>query len=91
MTKALSYSFAFFLSYLFPIIISIRTVAGIYSGPTLSVMARVFFPLQGFFNFVVFIHPKVVAAKKNSERRSEEGSGISWLGAIVTVITVKEQ
>ncbi len=91
MNKALSYSFAFFLSYLFPIIISIRTVAGIYSGPTLSVMARVFFPLQGFFNFVVFIHPKVVAAKKNSERRSEEGSGISWLGAIVTVITVKEQ
>jgi hypothetical protein len=90
MNKALSYSLAFFLSYLFPIIISIRTLAGIYSGQTLSVMARVLFPLQGFFNFVVFIHPKVVTVKNNGKRRGAEES-ISWFRAFVKVITVREQ
>ena len=89
MNKALSYTLAFFLSYLFPIIISIRTLAGSYSGQTLSVMARVFFPLQGFFNFVVFIHPKVVAVKNNGNRRGQEP--VSWFGAFVKVITVREQ
>ena len=89
MNKALSYSLAFSLSYLFPIIISIRTLAGSYSGHTLSVMARVLFPLQGFFNFVVFIHPKVVAVKNKGNRRGQES--ISWFGAFVKVVTVKEQ
>ena len=71
MNKALSYSLAFFFSYLFPIIISIRTLADFYSGLTLSVMARVLFPLQGFFNFVVFIHPKVEAVNYNGQRCGE--------------------
>ena len=88
MNKALSYSLAFFFSYLFPIIISVHTVADFYSGLTLSVMARVFFPLQGFFNFVVFVHPKVKAVKYNGQRR---GESISWFGAFVKVLTVREQ
>ncbi len=91
MSKAMSYSLAFFLTYLFPITISIRTLAGIYSGQTLSVMARAFFPLQGFFNFVVFLHPKVVSAKNNTGQRRGEGGSISWFEAFVKVITAKEQ
>ena len=66
MNRALSYSLAFFFTYLFPIIISIRTHSGLESGPTLSILARIFFPLQGFFNFLVFIHPKVVHTRKSS-------------------------
>ena len=89
MNKTLSYSFAFFLTYLFPIIISIRTLSGVDSGPTLSVMARVFPPLQCFFHFVIFIFPKVVHAKNNFQHRGE-GSA-SWCGAFMKVITATEE
>ncbi len=51
-------------------------------------MARLCSPLQGFFNFVVFIHPKVVFAKTNDQRR---GGSISWCGAFVRVLTCREQ
>jgi hypothetical protein len=90
MRKALSYSLAFFLAYLFPIIISIRTLAGYLTGETLSVLARIFFPLQGFFNFIVFIHPKVVQAKNSANRRNG-GEAISWFAAFVKVVTAKGQ
>ena len=78
MRKALSYSLAFFLAYLFPIIINIRTLADYLTGETLSVLARIFFPLQGFFNFIVFIHPKVVKAKNNTNRR-DRGNGLQHM------------
>jgi hypothetical protein len=83
--KTLPYAFVFFLTYLFPIIISIRTLSGVDSGPTLSVMARVFFPLQGFFIFIIFIFPKVVHAKNNCQHRGE--GSISWCGAFMKVIS----
>ena len=86
MNRALSYSFAFFSTYLFPIIISIRTLSGVESGPALSILARVFFPLQGFFNFLVFIYPKVEHLKKSSR-----GEGISWYKAFVKAIQSRGQ
>ena len=85
MNRALSYSLAFFFTYLFPIIISIHTLIGLESGPVLSILARVFFPLQGFFNFVVFIHPKVVHVKKSSRE------GITWYRAFVKSIQSRGQ
>lgn len=39
----------------------------------LSVLARIFFPLQGFFNFLVFIYPKVM-----HEKTSQRNNAISW-------------
>jgi hypothetical protein len=86
MNRALSYSLAFFFTYLFPIIISIRTLSGVESGPALSILARVFFPLQGFFNFLVFIYPKVEHAKNSSR-----GEGISWYKAFVKAIQSRGQ
>ena len=77
MYRAVSYSVAFFLTYFFPIIISIRTLFGLESGYTLSILARIFFPLQGFFNFVVFLYPKVVYEK--TKRRDGK---ISWFTAL---------
>lgn len=79
--KALSFSLAFLVTYLFPIIISIRTLCGINSGNGLSILARIFFPLQGFFNFVVFIFPEVLVAKK-----AKRTGSISWLGAFLIAI-----
>ena len=43
------------------------------SGPALSVIARILFPIQGFFNFIIFIHPKVT-----NERGKKSNAGISW-------------
>ncbi len=63
-TRVLSYSLAFFVAYLFPTIISIRNMGGLESGHVLNVLARVFFPLHGFFNFLVFIYPEVMHIKK---------------------------
>ena len=86
MNKALLYSLSFFSTYLFPITISIRTLLRYDSGYSLSFLARVFFPLQGFFNFVVFIHPKVMHAKNTN--RSE--GGITWTRAFIIVMTARE-
>ena len=42
---ALSYSIAFLMSYLLPMVISIFTLANLKSGFWLSIVARIFFPL----------------------------------------------
>lgn len=84
--RALSYCLVFFFTYLFPIISSICTLVtkGDYDL-TLGILTRVFvYPLQGFFNFVMFIYPKVLHAKNNTNRH--EG-GISWIGAFTKAIT----
>ena len=80
MNRAFSYSAAFFVTYLFPIIISIRTLSGYESGHMLSILARIFFPLQGFFNFVVFIYPKVLHAKTVPRKK------VTWYQAFVTAV-----
>ena len=76
MYRAVSYSVAFFLTYFFPVIISIRTLFGLEFGYTLSILARIFFPLQGFFNFAVFLYPKVVY-----DRTKRRDGKISWFTA----------
>ena len=81
LNKAFANTLAFFLTFLFPIIISIRTLSGYDSGPVLSILARIFFPLQGLFNFIVFIHPRVLGAKKRF--RSED---ITWFRAFLKAI-----
>ena len=82
LNRAASYSLAFLITYLFPVIISIRTLNGSESGHVLSILARVFFPLQGFFNFTVFIFPKVIHMKKPT--RNEES--VTWRQAFVKAV-----
>jgi hypothetical protein len=84
MNRALSYSLAFFLTYLFPIVISLRTVFGLKSGHVLSILVRLLFPLQGFFNFIVFINPKVVNAKRSNR------DGISWYRAFIIAVQSRD-
>jgi len=45
------------------------------------VLARIFFPLQGFFNFLVFIYPKVM-----HEKTSRRNNAISWYRAFLKAV-----
>ena len=85
MNRVLSYTLAFIFTYLFPIIISVRTLIGLESGSVLSILARIFFPLQGFFNFIVFIQPKILFAKKSSREN------ITWYRAFVKALKSRGQ
>ena len=79
LNTAFSYSLAFLFSYLLPMVISIRTLLGLKSGTTLSILVRIFFPLQGVFNFLVFIYPQVVAAKRKHKN-------IGWFKAFLEAL-----
>ena len=79
--KALAYSLAFLFTYLVSMIISIRTLLRYESGPVLSVIARILFPLQGFFNFIVFIYSKVT-----HEHEKKSNGDISWCMAFVKAV-----
>ncbi len=64
--RALAYFLAYFFAYLCNIVISVMTlVVGIENvGPELNIVARIFFPLHGFFNFLVFIYQRWVDGKR---------------------------
>ncbi len=54
-----------------------------------AIIGSLFAPLQGLFNFIVFMSPKVRAAKKPSKRRGqqkEEGE-LSWYKTIAKSYT----
>jgi len=76
LNRALAYSFGFIFTYTLPMIISINTLLNRETGFFLSILARILFPLQGFFNFLIFIYPRVLHAKRSS-------SNISWYKAFV--------
>lgn len=78
--KASAYSLAYFATYFFPLIITIRTsLQGNDAGFVLTMLSRIFFPLQGFFNFMVFIYPRMFSAKKENEN-------VSWYRAFVCAL-----
>lgn len=83
--KALAYSIALFLTYIFHLIY----VTEIANVKAVVILAAIFHPLQGFWNFFIFMYPKVLAAKKNgntwceairkafSSQKKSQGSSIS--------------
>ena len=79
LNTALSHSIAFLLSYLLPLVISIRTLFSTKSSFALSILARILFPLQGFFNFCVLLYPLVTTSKRKHKN-------ISWFSAFLTVL-----
>ena len=62
MYRGLSYSLAWFLTFIFPMITLIHEFGHFQTSYTLRVLLNIFYPLQGFFNFLLFIYPKVIAA-----------------------------
>ena len=79
LNTALSYSIAFMLSYLLPVVISIRTLSNLKSGFGLSIAVRILFPLQGFFNFCVYLYPHITSAKRKHK-------SIGWFSAFLKAL-----
>ncbi|GFH47705.1 hypothetical protein CTEN210_04180 [Chaetoceros tenuissimus] len=65
--KAWAYSLAFFATYFFPLLLSIFDFTGRDDNLTLNLLARIFYPLQGLFNFMVFIYPRIISARQRDK------------------------
>ena len=66
--KALGYSLSYFGTYMFYIIIYVYAFLGVEPSFALEIIFRIFTPLQGFFNFLVYISPKIILTKKSNSR-----------------------
>lgn len=79
--KALAYSMAYLFTYFFSIVISVMSLSNVEDvGRALNILARIFFPLQGFFNFLpVFMFPRMVEFKRANHFGGDEE--ISWYRA----------
>eukprot|EP00979_Chaetoceros_neogracilis_P003259 scaffold576_cov146-Chaetoceros_neogracile.AAC.11 len=76
--KAMAYSLAYLLTYMFTFVTSVQYWAGYQTSSTLKILVGILFPLQGFFNFLVFIQPKVANIKRTKK--------LSWLQSFVTAL-----
>ncbi|GFH52379.1 hypothetical protein CTEN210_08855 [Chaetoceros tenuissimus] len=74
--KALAYSLAYLATFICPFIISIINLADEEASFGLSLTSRILFPLQGCFNFFVFIFPRIQSAKRGN-------ADLSWSRAFV--------
>jgi len=73
--QALSYSLAFLLTFLFPTIHAlIRFRKPESTVPALSILSAIFYPLQGFFNFISYIRPAVNHVRKIDSSKSLIGA-----------------
>jgi len=70
-TQALLYTLAFILTFIFPFTRSICSRAGNERGETVSgILALIFYPLQGFWNFVIYIRPGIKHVRKMNPEKS---------------------
>ena len=69
--SALAYSFAYSATYVFYIVIYVFAFIGKEPGFTMEIIFRVFTPLQGFFNFLVFLNQRAIQLKNSDQ-------SISW-------------
>ena len=76
--KALAYSLAYLATFICAFIISIINLADEDGEASfgLTLMSRILFPLQGLFNFFVFIFPRIQSAKRGN-------ANLSWSRAFV--------
>lgn len=82
--RAAAYSFSYTMAFVWPIIMNILDLAqvewkGTKPGLILGYLWNIL-SLEGFFNLLIFIHPRVVTAKRN------KGSNLSWCGAFASVL-----
>eukprot|EP00956_Cyclotella_meneghiniana_P035354 scaffold114268_cov37-Cyclotella_meneghiniana.AAC.4 len=79
LNKAIAYSSSYFLTWLWHIGGAIMGLQGAEKIPlAYKYLWNIFGPLQGFFNLLIFMHPKVQAVKK-----SNGTDNISWPRAFV--------
>jgi hypothetical protein len=78
--RAMAYTSFFFLTWTGVVIYSGVDLAGASWPIELSFVTNIFNPLQGVFNFIIFVYPKVGAAK------SRGGVGTTWIKAFASVL-----
>ena len=66
--KALLYSIAYFATYIFVFVSSMYYWVGRDVPFGLNMATNIIFPLQGFFNFVVYMFPRVRSARKKTKK-----------------------
>ena len=76
--KALAYTIAYYLTWGWGIAGETMVLAGKEVPLTLSYMWTIFESLQGLYNLLIFMHPKVLAVKKS------QGGDLSWGKAFAT-------
>ena len=82
--RALAYTLAWFVTYTPRFVYLIWRFAGGIPPLGVAITATFLTPLQGFFNFLVFIYPRLRAAKRSS------GSDVSWWKAFLMALTSRE-
>ncbi len=80
MHKAFGYSFGWFLSYGSHMIGLLIMLSGQGYPLSLLYVGSIFSPLQGFYNLIIFMLPKIISAKNRSRR----GESITWWRAFTT-------
>ncbi len=83
MYKSFAYTFAWFLSYGLYILQWVFWIARSKLPIAIDYIAFICFPLQGFFNLVIFMHPRVISAKKSTREN------LTWCQAISTAFWSK--
>ena len=80
--RTLAYTAAYFLSFLASYVLYVMWIVNRRSWLPfeLKVFREIFFPLQGLYNFLIFLYPRVLHAKRS---RGVGGTSISWWGALV--------
>lgn len=84
--RAFAYSCAWFLTWIF--YIPSATIAFVFNATnprTLLYMLVIFQPLQGVYNLAIYMHPKILSAK----RKSKIDNNITWWRAFVTAFWSK--
>lgn len=75
MIQALLYIFAFLLSYFFPLLYhALDGGSDKEAHVSIFLLAKILYPLQGLFNFFIFIRPRVINARRDN-------AGYSWFRA----------
>jgi len=69
-TQALLYMLAFLLTFIFPFARSICSVGKERGETVLDILTVIFYPLQGFWNFVIYIRPGIKHVRKMNPEKS---------------------
>jgi hypothetical protein len=86
MFKTFAYCCAWLLTWIF--YVPLMIVANVFDSsnpPALVYLMIIFHPLQGLYNLAIYMHPKILWAKK----KSKGGSNITWWQAFVTAFWSK--
>lgn len=92
MHRAFAYSLSYTLTWFTTILVLILDISGVWAKTppypqwqiTLTYFTTILNPLQGMFNFLIFMHPRVVRARRSHQLRDVK---ISWCRAFAVAFS----